>query len=319
MKKLIVLFLTTLGSALFSQIPSYIPLNGLVAFYPFDGNANDVSGNNNHAAVNGPTLTSDRHMSPSSAYLFNGTNNFMAVNLTTTLTANWTISGWYKINGGNSFNAYYSFGLGFTPNANGFGFGGTAHTCYPMQYGMYDGGIGPGCQAAQSLHGNITPDYNEWMHVVLVKSSTTYSFYFNGVFDNSASLTPIAVGNFVIGKRSDNILYYKGVMDEIGIWDRELTPAEIEAISSGTTTVSVKEESVNNNIVLYPNPSNGIVNLKVNASLLNSEFNVTDVLGQAVYKDKLTKEEMSIDLPPLSSGVYFFTIQGIPSKKMVIE
>ena len=34
--------------------------NGLVAYYPFNGNANDASGNGNNGTVNGATLTTDR-------------------------------------------------------------------------------------------------------------------------------------------------------------------------------------------------------------------------------------------------------------------
>jgi hypothetical protein len=37
-----------------------IPIDGLVAWYPFNGNANDESGNGNNGTVNGATLSSDR-------------------------------------------------------------------------------------------------------------------------------------------------------------------------------------------------------------------------------------------------------------------
>ena len=45
---------------------------GLVAYYPFNGNANDESGNGNHAIINGATLTYDRFGNPDNAYSFNG-------------------------------------------------------------------------------------------------------------------------------------------------------------------------------------------------------------------------------------------------------
>ena len=48
--------------------------NGLTAYYPFNGNANDASGNGNNGVVNGATLTADRFGSPNSAYRFNGTS-----------------------------------------------------------------------------------------------------------------------------------------------------------------------------------------------------------------------------------------------------
>ena len=46
--------------------------SGLVAYYPFNGNANDESGNGHHGTVMGATLTSDRFGRPNKAYHFNG-------------------------------------------------------------------------------------------------------------------------------------------------------------------------------------------------------------------------------------------------------
>ncbi|NOS71545.1 MAG: hypothetical protein HOP33_16670 [Verrucomicrobia bacterium] len=55
--------------------PPIIPTNGLIAYYPFNGNADDASGNGNHGTVNGAILTSDRFGDPNSAYNFNGVNS----------------------------------------------------------------------------------------------------------------------------------------------------------------------------------------------------------------------------------------------------
>ena len=43
---------------------------GLVAWYPFDGNASDMSGNGNHGTVNGASLSTDRHGQANKAYKF---------------------------------------------------------------------------------------------------------------------------------------------------------------------------------------------------------------------------------------------------------
>ncbi len=54
---------------------SQTPLtNGLVAYFPFSGNANDSSGNGNNGAPSNATLTADRFGNANSAYQFNGTN-----------------------------------------------------------------------------------------------------------------------------------------------------------------------------------------------------------------------------------------------------
>ena len=52
------------------NVPNYVPTNGLVGWWPFNGNANDESGNNNNGTVNGATLTTDRFGNAGKAYDF---------------------------------------------------------------------------------------------------------------------------------------------------------------------------------------------------------------------------------------------------------
>ena len=68
MKKIITILLV-----LFTVIlPAQVSTTSLVAYWPFNGNANDLSGNGHNGTVNGATLTNDRFGSPNSAYNFNG-------------------------------------------------------------------------------------------------------------------------------------------------------------------------------------------------------------------------------------------------------
>ena len=69
MKKILLLFLL-ICSLSFGQVPSYVPTNGLVAWWPFNGNTNDESGNGNNGTNNGATLTQDRFGNANSAYYF---------------------------------------------------------------------------------------------------------------------------------------------------------------------------------------------------------------------------------------------------------
>jgi hypothetical protein len=66
--------------SVFAQIPTYVPANGLVGWWPFNGNANDESGNGNHGTVNGATLTNDRFGNVNGAYSFNGSNVLIPLN-----------------------------------------------------------------------------------------------------------------------------------------------------------------------------------------------------------------------------------------------
>ncbi len=83
MKKItssVLLFL--LSSLLFSQVPT----NGLMAWYKFNGNAGDSSGNGNHGTViGGSSLTADRFNNSNAAYQFNGTSQYIQINSNPTI------------------------------------------------------------------------------------------------------------------------------------------------------------------------------------------------------------------------------------------
>ena len=64
----LVLFVIPFGMS--QDLPSYVPTGGLVAYYPFNGNANDASGNGNHGTVNGATLANDQNGNENKAYEF---------------------------------------------------------------------------------------------------------------------------------------------------------------------------------------------------------------------------------------------------------
>ena len=70
---LVLFFFGTLSVSLQAQIPT----DSLVAYYPFNGNANDESGNGNDGVVNGATLTTDRFGNVNSAYSFDGVDDWI--------------------------------------------------------------------------------------------------------------------------------------------------------------------------------------------------------------------------------------------------
>ena len=105
---------------LLSQLPAYLPTNGLVGYWPFNGNANDESGNGNHGTVNGATLTADRNGNANSAYSFNGLNNFIDLQSTNGLnsTQGLSMTMWFKWSGPNGINNHQYIYL-IAPNPNG--------------------------------------------------------------------------------------------------------------------------------------------------------------------------------------------------------
>lgn len=84
-----------------------------------------------------------------------------------------------------------------------------------------------------------------------------------------------------------------------------------------TVAVPIAEE-LNNEIVLYPNPSNGIINIK---GLTNGVVTIYNLIGKVVYNNTISNNE-SIDLNSLSKGIYIAKIQegnNISNIKFIIE
>lgn len=82
-----------------NQLFAHVNLDsGLVASYPFNNNANDESGNNNHGTIHGPLLTSDRFGNPNSAFSFDGINDYITVKNAESIRIkkSITVSAWMK-------------------------------------------------------------------------------------------------------------------------------------------------------------------------------------------------------------------------------
>ncbi|MGA1867204.1 MAG: hypothetical protein ACMUJM_01530 [bacterium] len=84
MKNALILDLACLILFIFGKLILYIPIaiasnpnEGLVAYYPFDGIANDLSGNGNNGTVYGAALTEDRFGDANSAYRFDGIDDYI--------------------------------------------------------------------------------------------------------------------------------------------------------------------------------------------------------------------------------------------------
>jgi hypothetical protein len=106
-KKLLLLIfgLIMTTQMIFSQVPSYVPSNGLIGYWPFNGNANDQTPNSNNGTVNGATLSTDRFGNNNSAYNFvSANNNYIIINNTVGnfVTSDFTISVWYLSTNQNS-------------------------------------------------------------------------------------------------------------------------------------------------------------------------------------------------------------------------
>ena len=108
MKKLKTVILTTIMIVLISSLSLAGINDGLVAHYPFDGNANDASGNGNNGTVHGATLIGDRFGNANSFYSFDGWDDYINCGNSPLFDVNHhSIIAWIKILGGNLRNSSY--------------------------------------------------------------------------------------------------------------------------------------------------------------------------------------------------------------------
>ena len=230
-------------TTLYAQnIPSYVPKNGLVGYWPFDGNANDESGNGNNGTVNGATLTSDRNNDINSAYQLNGKTDNILINnnFFDNGSTNWSISSWHKLdelsnpNNGNSshilFNSSPHNGLGLAMNWG-------SSSKYSMSIG--NGNPSTSWNVIFNAQSNQNVELNSWNHVVLVKTNKIYSLYIDGTLDIQWTANNSITSYFYkmyFGAcdpiNSNEVL--KGIIDDIAIYNRALSQQEITDLYSGT-------------------------------------------------------------------------------------
>jgi hypothetical protein len=71
-------------------------------------------------------------------------------------------------------------------------------------------------------------------------------------------------------------------------------------------------------IVIYPNPSTGNINIEIQADCLNEMLRIYNVYGQLIHDESLNNLKTIIDLTSLNSGVYFISIKN-KSHKLIID
>jgi hypothetical protein len=264
---------------IFSQVPSFVPSNGLVGYWGFSGNANDQSGNGNNGSVNGAILTTDRFGNSNSAYSFDGISNYIQTNYQGVLGNNFrTISFWAKSNStsemaafsygassgtGNRFDGYFNFnGLGCTVNIAG---GAVTYS------------------TPSSVNDN---NWHNYIYVVdqINSQAISVKIYQDGNLLTTAintynPNTPINTVN-EIGLRFGKTTYsgipsnFNGKIDDIGFWNRALNQQEITNMYNGVnysdTCNAVSGSLVNGLVGYWPfcgnandqsgNGLNGVVN-----------------------------------------------------------
>ncbi len=394
MKNIFALFGMLFSLAAFSQIPSYVPTNGLAGYWSFTGNANDASVNLNNGSVTGATLTTDRFGNPASAYQFNGATDFVTVPNSNSLSGfnDISISMWVNMaqySGIQALAYKWDFVLNCGSNTDNYAASIWNNTIIlTTNYSNISGYTSP-----TTFN---TADLNTWKHFVFVSNSTQgISIYINGVFSGTGSFPGTLCSStnpLYFGVATGNTRFFKGKLDDIGIWGRVLTPCEISQLYASSTlpltsvvtsnslickgdsvtltangnatsylwntnattssivvsptitttyTVSannivtgcsntltiiqnvddctgIEIQSQQSAIIVYPNPSNG--NINIGGDLFFSKYEITNMLGQIIAIGDI--DNNTIKEKSLLKGIYninLFSDKMKVTKKISIE
>ncbi|RLD64174.1 MAG: hypothetical protein DRI84_08905, partial [Bacteroidetes bacterium] len=251
MRKNLLLILVAIicSTAIYAQIPANIPNNGLLAWYPFNGNPNDESGNNKHLTNYNSTLVPDRFGKANSAYLINGGNYsylYRSSSFPFGNDSSFTISVWINRNSNTSGRVAVQDQF-YSGTNNRFFYGFCVDSLFTF-YAREQLGISLGnsqvCQTSYST--------GIWISFVGVYDNKVMKLYKNGILVDADTLnTTLSIGSthtpFYIGD------IYLGMIDDVAVWDRVLTPAEILSLygtcsslvinSPEDTTLSIMEDA----------------------------------------------------------------------------
>ena len=228
MKHVFNLLAFALMSSTLAQVPGHVPADGLVAWYPFNGNALDESGNAANGTIHGATPTEDRNGVSSAAFHFDGQSWLSASPLgLPNGDASRSVSAWLNPS---------TVAGPFTLTAVAYG---APSTSSAFMVGLYNQGIA--VQGwADDFGTEVDYSADEWMHVVCTFAASSIKIYFNGVLIEEGENTTWNTmdGPLILGSRVDLAnSYFEGSIDDVGIWNRALHPAEVVALYNGVTSV----------------------------------------------------------------------------------
>lgn len=234
------LFIFVMGCVIAVDIPnaSAAVNNGLVAYYTFEENLNDSSGNGN----NGSGIVEYKDSRFGKGVFLDG-SNYITVKDSSSLdlTEDFTFAVWlYKeesdqvdvpiLRKGKSddfFEGPYSFFLGL---------GGRIPSLNLIDENQSD--------CAELVSGDEVIGTQNWTHVAVTKRGSSVRFYKNGKAcgDAEADYVGTLLSNsqdLIIGMDAYQSAYYKGIMDELRIYNRVLTDTEIKALYDYTPASSM--------------------------------------------------------------------------------
>jgi hypothetical protein len=229
--------------------------SGLVAYFPFNGDANDYSGNANHGKVHGATLTNDRFGKTNGAYIFDGVNDYINVshNISLNMANSISILVWVKLNDTStndqdiiSKTESGSFSLVYKEtdqkvSGNRFCFFLKSGNAYKYFY-------------STTLNANskwicVAATYNDSIVRIFIDGNLNAEYVCSGAIVNNKS--PLVIGNESVQLNDP----FDGLIDDIRIYNRALSTEEVKLIYTSPQAKAGPDQTVNENTEVTLNGS----------------------------------------------------------------
>jgi uncharacterized protein YjdB len=291
-----------------------IPTEGLVAYFPFNGNANDASGNGNHGTVHGATLTTDRFGNANSAYYFDGNSAYIDGSLNFGSFSAITLSFWHNVYSMSPCE-YEDDNGAVCPTHNAITLYGDIE--YAISTTAAGGGIYWICQGSKGSSSKMC-DYdldavpyfktNTWNHIVIVCSLSGQLFINGEKSSHLFSPKSFSFTNFGFGGDKDS--HTKGKLDDIRIYNRALSEVEIMDLYAESNNSPRTAESAGENATdLEETPQSDFQarisegKLHVNSPVAE-QISIYSLSGAIVYQSQKSSGATVFDIPALPSGLY---------------
>lgn len=241
--------------------------SGLIAYWPFNGNADDESGNNFDGTVFGATLTSDRFGANASAYRFDGIDDYISVPSDSTFNGpdSFSIAVWFNSDLTATRTKIITKGTNVGSNRSLYTWELTVNpqNSTNIFLGQVRGGYSDGASPAP-MYSRDTTLFDAWNFVLMTYDGVMGKWYVNGILqDSTVSISgtlngepgPINIG------RDNNSDFgedeFSGKIDDVRIYNRALNPQEIDSLYNENLNATNVFEFNYLNISLFPNPAPG--------------------------------------------------------------
>lgn len=223
----------------------------LIAYYPFSGNANDASGNQLNGLTSGARLVPDFKGNPSSAYFFDGVNDYIRVSASPVLNFQdaITVSAWFKAS---QFPERESFLISHGSWQNRWKISFTPERKLRWTINSTSGVI-------RDLDSQNIIEPDSVYHVVATYDGNLMAIYINGVLNAytfmSGKMRTTTLALTIGQMLPDNQEYnFNGIIDEVKLYDVGLTPNTVWDLYNQGLTTAAKNFANATVLSLSPNP-----------------------------------------------------------------